>query len=203
MAGTACQVSERIYMEDAWFSETTQSVSLLRSVAKAVTAVRLGMDDSFVLSILDEKEDDWYLEHHEDREFLAETNYGLYLRTLVAEAILYGAAAELQNMVSHGEGVECTPTGQKFQEEDITAVAGIVHTVYEKLENGEMDGTSSKLFEISKRHLCAAYLTAGRDLVRSDLYPAIISMADRKVRGIHVSIRDIRDAIVLTERSEH
>lgn len=202
MAGTAVQVIERIPMQDRWFSETTQSVSLLRSVAKAVTAVRLGMDDSFVLCLLDEREDDWYVEHNQERDDLAETNYGLYLRTLVAEAILYGAAAELQNMVSHGEGGECTPAAQKFQEEDIAAVAGIVHTVFEKLENGEMDGTSSTLFELSKRHLCGAYLTAGRDLVRSDLYPAIISIADRKVRGIKVTIRDIRDAIVLTEHSE-
>jgi hypothetical protein len=54
--------------------------------------------------------------------------------------------------------------------------------------------------ESSKRHLCAAYLAAGRDLIRRDLYPAVIEVAERLVVSETCSSTMIKDAIVAGER---
>jgi hypothetical protein len=115
--------------------------------------------------------------------------------------MLRGAAAELQQMATPesigGSPDELLPT---FSDIDVTAVAKIVHQIYDKLDNGEVEGLAVGLLESSKRHLCAAYLAAGRDLVRRDLYPAVMEIAERLVISEHCSATTVKEAIVAGER---
>lgn len=182
-------------------SSVVGGIALLRNAAMGVAAARLGLEDSYVEALLSGDGEQWLEDHCEQRDAICRSDYGRYLRILASEAMLRGAAAELQQMATPesigGSPDELLPT---FSDIDVTAVAKIVHQIYDKLDNGEVEGLAVGLLESSKRHLCAAYLAAGRDLVRRDLYPAVMEIAERLVISEHCSATTVKDAIVAGER---
>ena len=182
-------------------SSVVGGIALLRNAAMGVAAARLGLEDDYVEALVSGDGEQWLEDHCEQREAVCKSDYGRYLRMLASEAMLRGAAAELQQMatpeVVGGTPDDLLPT---LPDSDVTAVAKIVHQIYDKLDNGEVEGLAIGLMESSKRHLCAAYLAAGRDLVRRDLYPAVIEIAERLVGSQPCSSTVIKDAIVAGER---
>jgi hypothetical protein len=182
-------------------SSVVGGIALLRNAAMGVAAARLGLEDSYVEALLSGDGEQWLEDHCEQRDAICRSDYGRYLRILASEAMLRGAAAELQQMATPesigGSPDELLPT---FSDIDVTAVAKIVHQIYDKLDNGEVEGLAVGLLESSKRHLCAAYLAAGRDLVRRDLYPAVMEIAERLVISEYCSATTVKDAIVAGER---
>ncbi len=182
-------------------SSVVGGIALLRNAAMGVAAARLGLEEDYVEALLVGQGEQWLEEHSEQRENICKTDYGRYLRILASEAMLRGAASELQQMATPdiigGSPDELLPT---FPDVDVMAVATIVHQIYDKLDNGEVEGLGVGLLESSKRHLCAAYLAAGRDLIRRDLYPAVIEIAERLVSSQPCSASIINDAIVAGER---
>jgi hypothetical protein len=166
-----------------------------------VAAARLGLEDGYVEALVVGDGEQWLEDHCEQRDAVCRSDYGRYLRVLASEAMLHGAASELQQMATPesigGSPDELLPT---FSDTDVTAVAKIVHQIYDKLDNGEVEGLAVGLLESSKRHLCAAYLAAGRDLVRRDLYPAVMEIAERLVISEHCSATTVKEAIVAGER---
>ncbi len=183
-------------------SSVVGGIELLRNAAMGVAAARLGLEDSYVEALVKGTGDQWLEDHCDHREAVYRADYGRYLRTLASEAMLRGAAAELQQMASPdavgGSLDDVLPT---FPDSDVTEVAKIVHQIYDKLDNGEIEGLAGGLLETSKRHLCAAYLAAGRDLIRRDLYPAVIEVAERLVNSQPCTPQVIKDAIVAGERN--
>ena len=200
-AGTDIQQVERIHMHNFLPSSVVGGIALLRNAAMGVAAARLGLEDSYVEALLSGDGEQWLEDHCEQRDAICRSDYGRYLRILASEAMLRGAAAELQQMATPesigGSPDELLPT---FSDIDVTAVAKIVHQIYDKLDNGEVEGLAVGLLESSKRHLCAAYLAAGRDLVRRDLYPAVMEIAERLVISEYCSATTVKDAIVAGER---
>ncbi len=200
-AGTLLRQVERMYMHNYLPSSVVGGIALLRNAAMGVAAARLGLEDSYVEALVSGDGEQWREDHSEQREAVCKSDYGRYLRILASEAMLRGAAAELQQMATPesigGTPDELLPT---FPDIDVTAVATIVHQIYDKLDNGEVEGLAIGLMESSKRHLCAAYLAAGRDLVRRDLYPAVIEIAERLVQSEPCTSVTIRDAIMAGER---
>ncbi|MEY3601327.1 MAG: hypothetical protein RL169_571 [Armatimonadota bacterium] len=182
-------------------SSVVGGIALLRNAAMGVAAARLGLEDDYVEALVSGDGEQWLEDHCEQREAVCKSDYGRYLRILASEAMLRGAASELQQMatpeVVGGTPDDLLPT---FPDSDVTAVAKIVHQIYDKLDNGEVEGLAIGLMESSKRHLCAAYLAAGRDLIRRDLYPAVIEIAERLVGTQPCSSTVIKDAIVAGER---
>jgi hypothetical protein len=200
-AGTDHRQVERVCMQNFLPSSVVGGITLLRNAAMGVAAARLGLEDGYVEALVAGEGEQWLEDHSEQRESVCKSDYGRYLRILASEAMLRGAAAELQQMATPdsigGTPDELLPT---FSESDVTAVAKIVHQIYDKLDNGEVEGLAIGLMESSKRHLCAAYLAAGRDLIRRDLYPAVIEVAERLVVSEACSSTMIKDAIVAGER---
>ncbi len=182
-------------------SSVVGGIALLRSAAMGVAAARLGLEDSYVEALVAGDGEQWLEDNCEHRDAVCKSDYGRYLRILASEAMLRGAAAELQQMATPesigGSPDELLPT---FSDTDVTAVAKIVHQIYDKLDNGEVEGLAVGLLESSKRHLCAAYLAAGRDLVRRDLYPAVMEIAERLVISEYCSATTVKEAIVAGER---
>jgi hypothetical protein len=182
-------------------SSVVGGIALLRNAAMGVAAARLGLEDGYVEALVVGDGDQWIEENGDLRENLCHTDYGRFLRVLASEAMLHGAAAELQHMATPeatgGASDEVLPT---FPDHDVTAVAKIVHQIYDKLDNGEIEGLADGLLESSKRHLCAAYLAAGRELIRRDLYPAVIEIAERLVSSEACTASIVKDAIVAGER---
>lgn len=182
-------------------SSVVGGIALFRNAAMGVAAARLGLEDGYVEALVRGDGNQWLEDNTDQREVICSTDYGRYLRILASEAMLRGAAAELQQMATPeatgGSPDDLLPT---FPESDVTAVAEIVHQIYDKLDNGEIEGLAIGLMESSKRHLCASYLAAGRDLIRRDLYPAVIDIAERLVSSETVTAIDIQDAIVAGER---
>lgn len=185
-------------------SSVVGGIALLRNAAMGVAAARLGLEDAYVEALVIGSGEQWLDDHSELRDSVCKSDYGRYLRILASEAMLRGAAAELQQMASpevmNGSPDDVLPT---FPDIDVTAVAKVVHQIYDKLDNGEVEGLAIGLMESSKRHLCAAYLAAGRDLIRRDLYPAVIEIAERLVSNQTCSATVIKDAIVKGERREY
>lgn len=182
-------------------SSVVGGIALLRNAAMGVAAARLGLEDDYVEALVSGDGEQWLEDHIDQREAICKVDYGRYLRILASEAMLHGAAAELQQMATPEEAGgtpdDLLPT---FPDSDVMAVAKIVHQIYDKLDNGEIEGLAIGLLESSKRHLCAAYLAAGRDLIRRDLYPAVIEIAERLVGSQPCSSPLIKDAIVSSER---
>jgi hypothetical protein len=182
-------------------SSVVGGIALLRNAAMGVAAARLGLEDGYVEALVTGDGEQWLEDNCEQRDAVCKSDYGRYLRILASEAMLRGAAAELQQMATPesigGSPDELLPT---FSDTDVTAVAKIVHQIYDKLDNGEVEGLAVGLLESSKRHLCAAYLAAGRDLVRRDLYPAVMEIAERLVISEYCSATTVKEAIVAGER---
>jgi hypothetical protein len=199
--GTDIQQVERVSMHNFLPSSVVGGIALLRNAAMGVAAARLGLEDGYVEALVAGDGELWLEDNCEQRDAVCRSDYGRYLRILASEAMLRGAAAELQQMATPesigGSPDELLPT---FSDTDVTAVAKIVHQIYDKLDNGEVEGLAVGLLESSKRHLCAAYLAAGRDLVRRDLYPAVMEIAERLVISEHCSATTVKEAIVAGER---
>jgi len=199
--GTDIQRVERVSMHNFLPSSVVGGIALLRNAAMGVAAARLGLEDGYVEALVAGDGELWLEDNCEQRDAVCRSDYGRYLRILASEAMLHGAAAELQQMATPesigGSPDELLPT---FSDIDVTAVAKIVHQIYDKLDNGEVEGLAVGLLESSKRHLCAAYLAAGRDLVRRDLYPAVMEIAERMVISEHCSATTVKEAIVAGER---
>jgi hypothetical protein len=199
--GTDIQQVERVSMHNFLPSSVVGGIALLRNAAMGVAAARLGLEDGYVEALVAGDGELWLEDNCEQRDAVCRSDYGRYLRILASEAMLRGAAAELQQMATPesigGSPDELLPT---FSDIDVTAVAKIVHQIYDKLDNGEVEGLAVGLLESSKRHLCAAYLAAGRDLVRRDLYPAVMEIAERLVISEHCSATTVKEAIVAGER---
>ena len=70
------------------------------AAAMGVAAARLGLEDSYVEALVSGDGEQWLEDHSEQRDAVCKSDYGRYLRILASEAMLRGAAAELQQMAT-------------------------------------------------------------------------------------------------------
>lgn len=170
-------------MDDADLpTPTLRDLLTYRKAAMAAMGTYLGLEDGFIEAVLVDQMDEWLCEQAATRDALRREHYEDYLALLGREITVRYAATAAEGLVADPGSPLATErimgdTGGLGLVDDANAIARI-HEIFEALECPDASEDGEKILQHVKRQLCNYYNACAYGLVKGQLLPVIIDIAE-------------------------